>query len=106
MYKLRILPSAKRDIKETADWYNSRQEGLGLRFTKETRSKLNLVKLNPYISAIRYDNIRTSVFDIFLYMAHYAIDEQNKVITIFAILYTSRNPEIWGAKRDDAENSV
>jgi hypothetical protein len=29
MYKVLILPVAKQDIKEAADWYNSRQVGLG-----------------------------------------------------------------------------
>jgi len=32
MYKVLILPLAKIDVKEAADWYNSRQEGLGKKF--------------------------------------------------------------------------
>lgn len=40
MYKVVILPPAKLDIIEAASWYDSKQKGLGKRFTKEVRSKV------------------------------------------------------------------
>jgi len=42
-----ILPFAKQDIKDAADWYNTRQKGLGRRFTSEVNSKVNTLKSDP-----------------------------------------------------------
>lgn len=50
MYQVIILPVAKQDIGEAADWYNSKQAGLGKRFTNQVREKVNQIKQNPYSS--------------------------------------------------------
>jgi hypothetical protein len=62
MYKAILLPLAKQDIKEAAKWYNKKQKGLGKRFTLQVRQKIGLLKREPYLSAIRYDEIRTAVW--------------------------------------------
>ncbi len=69
MYKLIILPLAKQDIKEAADWYNSRQKGLGKRFTTQVRKNIKIVRENPFFAAaIRYDEVRTAVLEVFPFM--------------------------------------
>ena len=100
MYKVTILPVAKQDIKEAAEWYNSKQTGLGKRFTNQVREKVNLVKQNPYSSANRYEEVRTAVMDVFPFMIHYLIDASNKLVCITAVLHTSRNPDRWKADRE------
>jgi len=47
MFNAIILPFAKQDIKDAADWYNTRQKGLGRRFTSEVNSKVNTLKSDP-----------------------------------------------------------
>jgi plasmid stabilization system protein ParE len=100
MFKSVILPLAKQDIKEAALWYNAKQKGLGKRFTLQIRQKIDLLKQEPYAAAVRYDDIRTAVLDVFPYMVHYSIDETNKSILISAILHTSRNPDLWKGERE------
>ncbi len=95
MYKLVILPSAKQDIKEAAKWYNSRQAGLGKRFTSQVREKINFLKRNPHSIANRYDDVRTAVVEVFPFMVHYTVEEHNKLIIISAVFHTSLNPDIW-----------
>ncbi len=92
MYKVVILPIAKKDIKESFVWYNSRQKGLGKRFTKEVRNTTKLICLNPTSFSIRYDNVRTTILKTFPFMIHYIID--NDMIVVIAIFHTSRNPNI------------
>jgi hypothetical protein len=41
MYKSIILPLAKEDVREAAQWYNKQQKGLGKRFTTEVREKVH-----------------------------------------------------------------
>ena len=99
MYRLVILPIAQQDIKEAASWYESKQNGLGKRFTLHVRKKLNSLKKHPYNFVNRYDETRTAVFDVFPFMAHYNVGESKKTIINAAVLHTSRNPEIWKAER-------
>jgi len=95
MYKAIILPLAKEDIKEVALWYNKQQDGLGKRFTAEVRKKVHFIRQNPNTINIRYNNIRTTVLDVFPFMVHYTVDEDKKIIIISAVLHTSRNPDLW-----------
>ncbi len=86
-----MLPVAKQDIAEAARWYNSKREKLGKRFTLHVRQKINLLKQNPYVSANRYDEVRTAVLDVFPFMIHYIIDERQKLTVIVAVLHKSQS---------------
>ena len=95
MYKAILLSHAKEDIKEAATWYNSKQKGLGKRFADEVRSKVLLIRQNPEISAVRYDDVRTTVLDVFPFMIHYTVNHQSKTVIISAVFHTSLNPYKW-----------
>ncbi len=95
MYKVIITHLAKQDIKGAANWYNSKQQGLGNRFTTVIREKVDFLKREPLAVATRYDEIKTAVIDTFPFMIHYAIHKAENSIVILAVLHTSRNPSIW-----------
>ena len=95
MYKAVILPLAKLDIAEAADWYNAKQKGLGKRFTNEVRAKVLFIRENPLASAVRYDDTHCAVLDVFPFMIHYTVDEPNKTIIVAAVFHTSMNTEKW-----------
>lgn len=95
MYKTIILPLAKLDISDAAVWYNSKQKGLGKRFTRKVRSKVQFIRKNPKAPTVRYDNTRCAVLDVFPFMVHYTVDEQNKSIIVIAVFHTSLNPDRW-----------
>ncbi len=90
MYKVKILPAAKQDIREAAKWYNEQQPGLGLRFTSYVRHKIHSITANPLAFSVKYSDIRAVVLDVFPYMVHFEV-EGNKII-ISAVLHTSRKP--------------
>ena len=92
MFKAVILPLAKQDISQAASWYNSKQNGLGKRFTNEVRSKVLYIQKNPEASAIRYGYTRCAVLNIFPFMIHYNIDKERKSVIINAVFHTSLNP--------------
>lgn len=95
MYKPIILPLAKQDIREAADWYNTKQKGLGKRFTKAVKDKVYYICQNPEAIAIRYGTVRTAFLDIFPFLIHYSKDDRQKTILISAVFHTSRNPDLW-----------
>ncbi len=99
MHKAILLPLAKEDIKEAATWYNSKQKGLGKQFTQEIRSKVLLIRQNPEISAVRYDDVRTTVLDVFPFMIHYTVIDEEQTIIISAVFHTSLNPDRWKARK-------
>lgn len=95
MYKSRILPLAKEDIRDAARWYNKQSQGLGKRFTSEVRDSIQFIKQNPTACSIRYDEVRTAVLRVFPFMIHYTVDEDNKTVIVSAVLHTSRDPKVW-----------
>ena len=95
MYKALILPLAKLDISEAAAWYNSKQKGLGKRFTQEVRSKVLFIRKNPKATAVRYDDTRCAVLDVFPFIIHYTIDDAHKNIIVVAVFHSSLNPDRW-----------
>lgn len=76
MYKLILLPSAKSDIREAAQWYNLQQIGLGRQFTAQVREKMQMIRQFPNAAPIRYQKVRTAVLDRFPFMIHYNVDEK------------------------------
>lgn len=95
MYKSRILPLAKEDIRDAAQWYNKQSQGLGKRFTSEVRDSVRYIKQNPTACSIRYDQVRTAGLRVFPFMIHYTVDEDNNTVIISAVLHTSRDPQEW-----------
>ena len=96
MYKATILPLAKDDIRSAANWYEKKKTGLGKRFTGEVRKKVAFIRKNPSACMIKYDNVRTAVLNIFPFMLHYIVEENNRTIVITSVFHTSRNPENLG----------
>ena len=95
MYKAQILPHAKQDIKNSAIWYNERQQGLGKKFTAKVREKVKFIQQNPKVIAIRYDETRTSLVDLFPFMIHFTIEENRNRVVISAVYHTSQNSDNW-----------
>lgn len=73
MFKAFILPEAKKDISEAVFWYNSKQKGLSKRFAEEVRSKVWIICENPKTFAVRYDDTRCIILEVFPFMIHYTI---------------------------------
>lgn len=78
MYRIQIPRSARRDIREAAQWYDKQQPGLGRRFTHLVKRKLEFIGSNPYLYEIRYKNARVARIPIFPFNIHFRIDEVKK----------------------------
>ena len=95
MYKIIILPLARKDIRNSADWYEQQKKGLGKRFTAHVRKIVSLIQQNPASFNIKFDDVRIAVLSIFPYLILYRIDESNQSIEIYAVYHTSQNPNNW-----------
>ena len=99
-YRILIDPEAFQDIQDATDWYNEQLKGLGSRFQKQVKAQINSLKKNAKIYAIRYDDVRCMLIKKFPFLVHITLDERQRVVKIFAILHTSRNPRIWSERRN------
>lgn len=86
--------NARLDIKDAIEWEDKRSPGLAKRFLADLDSKLEKVAKHPYVYQARYENVRCALTEIFQYLIHFIIDEQNNQVLILRILHTSRKP-VW-----------
>jgi len=97
-YKIKIKDEVLTDILNITDWYNERVPNLGLKFQKNARLQINSLKHNAHIFAVRYNSVRCVLVKKFPFLIHYIIDEDSRVVNVYAIIHTSRNPKIWERK--------
>lgn len=98
MYKIKIDEDALNDLKEIVIWYNDQVQNLGVRFHKQVKTQINSLKNQPYICSVRYEDVRCMLIKKFPFLIHYAIIEESKVVEIYSIFHTSRNPQIWNSR--------
>ncbi len=94
-YKVKIDQDALIDIQEITNWYDNKQKGLGKRFQLTAIKQINTLSKYAHSHAIRYQKFRCMVIKKFPYMVHYYINEENSLVEVFAVIGTSRDPEIW-----------
>jgi hypothetical protein len=79
-YTIITTTNARRDVQDAIEWENYRKSGLARRFLHNLNQK--------------YEKVRCVVIDVFPYLIHYTIDDENHQVFILRILNTSRKP-IW-----------
>lgn len=91
-YKIVILEEAKIDYKKSLLWYRNIHPKLAIRFNDSFKKSLTIIKTDPFLFQIKYDNIRIIFFKTFPYAIHYSMYEN--CIVIKSIFHTSRNSEL------------
>lgn len=98
-FQIKIAPEALADIQDITSWYNEQREGLGRKFQLIAIRQINNLSENPYVYALRYNQIRCMLLKRFPYMVHFYINEQTKIVEVLAVFSTDRNPENWIRKQ-------
>ena len=97
LLKIKIYNQAYSDIKEAAEWYVQQSAGLGVRFKSPVIKQVDMLSSNAFHHAVRYDEVRCFKINKFPFNIHYTITGEE--IHVFAVIHTSRNPEIWKIKK-------
>lgn len=92
-YSLIVKPEAELDILRSAQWYERKQQDLGLRFLDEVEEKLDLITRSPLHYQVRYNIIRFSLIKHFPYAIHFLVE--GKKVIVLAVLGTREDPEKW-----------
>lgn len=91
-FKFKIENAAFIDIQKEIDHYNSKQKGLGRKFWLEVNHYFKAIRKNPFYQ-VRYDDVRCLPLKKFPSMIHFTVDEQTKLIIIWAVINTHKDPK-------------
>ena len=87
----------EQDLADAADWYNSREEGLGDRFITDILDVFDALALNPLLRSRRHPrkNIRWRYPESFPYRVIYEVNEVDRLVIIAAVLHAARHDRHW-----------
>jgi plasmid stabilization system protein ParE len=92
-FRLLLRSAAKADLRETFDWYEERQTGLGEEFMQAVEHKLMQIESNPLqFPAVRGATRRALVMG-FPYGIFYV--PQVDLISVLAVMHHARAPLRW-----------
>ncbi len=95
MMKINYAVFVKEDISQAVQWYNKAQKGLGTKFLKHLKEKINYIAKEPETIQLRYLDVQIAVIKTFPYTIHYQYIKQEKLIYILGVFHTSINPNKW-----------
>lgn len=93
---IRLLPEARVEFDEAADWYEQRQVGLGVDFVAKVGDVLARIASNPRMHQMVYGDVRRAVVRRFPFVVLYR--EEASEVVVIAVFHASRNPAIWQSR--------
>jgi hypothetical protein len=91
--KYRYQPAAKDELFEAADFYESRQEGLGEQFRVAVENALNRVLADPGSFPVAFGKTRSITLKRFPFQLIFLV--ANDIVEIYAVAHHSRHPAYW-----------
>jgi toxin ParE1/3/4 len=91
--RLVVTPEAKADIRETRDWYEQRQQGLGREFIDRVLEAIDRLESDPSAGIQIYGELRRASVPQFPYGVFFAVEHE--ITVVLAILHDRRSPRVW-----------
>lgn len=93
---IRLLPEARAEFADAADWYDRQRPGLGVDFVTRVRSVLDRIATDPQRHAAVYEDVRKASVPRFPYVVLYREDAGELIV--ISVFHTSRDPSTWQAR--------
>ena len=84
---------AQKEVAESWNWYEDRQQGLGDRFLKELADRVHSIEQAPKRYPTRFKTYRETPIPVFPFLIIYRVSEKRKLVRILSIFHTSLNPK-------------
>ena len=91
MLELRFSTEAEADFRESFDWYEHGQPGLGERFERAIYSMLEKIAANPQYYGRNAEGYRKRRIPVFPFLIVYELNADEVIIYFVAIAHTSRD---------------
>ena len=93
MLEVEFSEYAYAEIKDTVEYYNLQQAGLGIVFQQELKNAVDRVIKFPTLYTISTGNIRKCILHKFPYMFFYI--HSDTIILILSVAHQHRKPFYW-----------
>jgi toxin ParE1/3/4 len=96
-WRVEFAPAVEQDVAEAADWYESRQSGLGAEFVEEIIRIWDALADYPLLNCRRHPtkNIRWRYPERFPYRVIYEVNEADQTVKVAAVLHAARHDRHW-----------
>lgn len=98
MIKIGFHKLAEREMLEARDFYDNLVFGLGKKFISDLEYIINLLRENPLMFPVKFDNYRTVPLRKFPYSIIFRLDKDDEVI-ILAVAHQKRKPNYWVTRK-------
>lgn len=88
-FRIVFIPSAKKDLEETIEYYFNIYQSLSQKFYIEFESLIQSLESNPFYE-IKYSNVRSRHLKSFPYCVHFIVDEGKSLVSIIAITFSKQ----------------
>ena len=92
-YRLVIRPEARAEVAEAAKWYDAREQGLGRDFLRAFRAGTDVLRRNPFLYQIVFEDMRRVLLRRFPYGVFYEIHGSD--VVVLGCMHEARDPEVW-----------
>ena len=93
VYTSILSTRAQKEITQSWEWYEERQQNLGDRFVKEVISKIRLIEQTPERYPTRFKSYKEALVPIFPFLIIYRLNRRKKSVRIVSLFHTSLNPK-------------
>ncbi len=93
-YTVKLLPVVRQDLQAAKRWYNGQQPDLGAQFKSEVNKEIDYIGEFPQHYQRKYKQLRQSLVNRFPYAIFYLVEEEKRLVVIFGVMHTSRDPDI------------
>jgi plasmid stabilization system protein ParE len=97
-YQLIVEPEADSEIHAAFQWYEDKQQGLGLSFLAELDSTLVSISQSPDSRATVFADARLALVKRFPYVVCYLIED--KILYVVAVFHGHRDSSSWKQRLD------
>ncbi|MGH7710565.1 MAG: type II toxin-antitoxin system RelE/ParE family toxin [Gemmatimonadaceae bacterium] len=91
--QLRVLPEARREIEDAADWYEARSPGLGLEFLRAFDVVCATIGRHPASFRLVHRQTRRALLRRFPYAVFFNVTSDE--VLIQAVMHGRRHPKHW-----------
>ncbi|MCH8534560.1 MAG: hypothetical protein LAT51_05775 [Flavobacteriaceae bacterium] len=92
-FKVIVFEAVADEIQEAIDYYNKKQRSLGLRFYKTTKNLIKSLEKDALLYQVKYQRIRCVKINKFPYLIHYELNEELRVVYVYALICSYKNPD-------------
>lgn len=91
-----VRPKAEQDIRETFDWYEAKERGLGEKFKVELQKLFDNISTFPEMNTERATGFRYGLCQKMKVFVAYKV--RSKEILVYRVWYATMNPDQWSRK--------